>query len=144
LGRFHQHPRSSISRKRDEKLFLPHSTWQTAQRFGKWRTGVNFINILRTNFLYELHISAAFSSYMYVEKRRSYEKFVRIMLMKLTPGLANSHMFGEQPTDFSLQIQQNDLTNFVKVSSRRLVKLNDNFFAKRCALATFCLAHKVW
>jgi hypothetical protein len=46
---------------------------------------VNFINVKRTNFLYERHISAAFSSYMYVEKRCSYEKFVHKMLMKLTP-----------------------------------------------------------
>jgi len=32
-------------------------------------------------------ISAAFSSYMYVEKWSLYEKFVRLTLMKLTPGL---------------------------------------------------------
>ncbi len=29
---------------------------------------VNFINVKRTNFLYERHVLAAFSSYMYVEK----------------------------------------------------------------------------
>jgi len=43
---------------------------------------VNFINVKRTNFSYEHRISAASSSYMYVEKRRSYEKFVRLTLMK--------------------------------------------------------------
>ncbi len=47
--------------------------------------GVNFINAKCTNFWYEHCVSAAFSNYMYVEKRRSYEKFVRKMLMKLTP-----------------------------------------------------------
>jgi len=45
--------------------------------------GVNFINVKRTKNSYERCISAAFSSYMYVEKRRSYEIFVRITLMKL-------------------------------------------------------------
>jgi hypothetical protein len=46
---------------------------------------VNFINVKHTNFLYERRILAAFSSYMYVEKPRLYKKFVRKMLMKLTP-----------------------------------------------------------
>jgi len=50
------------------------------------RLGVNFINVKRTNFFYERRVSAAFSSYMYVEKRRLYEKFVRLTLMKLTLG----------------------------------------------------------
>ncbi len=36
-------------------------------------------------FLYERRVSAAFFSYMYVEKQRLYEKFVHKMLMKLTP-----------------------------------------------------------
>jgi len=45
----------------------------------------NFINVKSTNFLYERRVSAAFSSCMYVEKQRSYEKFVHLMLMKLTP-----------------------------------------------------------
>jgi len=49
------------------------------------RPAVNFINIKRTNFSYEHHISAAFSSYMYIEKWRSHKKFVRKMLIKLTP-----------------------------------------------------------
>jgi len=47
-------------------------------------TGVNFINVKRTKNSYERRISAAFSSYMYVEKRHLYEIFVRITLMKLT------------------------------------------------------------
>ncbi len=44
-------------------------------------SGVNFINILRTNFLYEYRFGSFFSSYMYIMctwkkllKRRSYEK----------------------------------------------------------------------
>ncbi len=49
-------------------------------------TVVNFINVKGTNFSYERCVLAAFSSYMYIEKRRSYEIFVRKMLMKLTPG----------------------------------------------------------
>jgi len=40
-----------------------------------------YIQIFRTNV-----VLAVFSSYMYVEKRRSYEKFVRLTLMKLTQG----------------------------------------------------------
>jgi hypothetical protein len=63
---------------------------------------VNFINVKRTNFSYERRISAAFSSYTYVEKRRSYEKFVRKMLMKLTPGFVNQNpchiLYRQQPT----------------------------------------------
>ncbi len=50
---------------------------------------VNFINIIRTNFLYE----HSFDSFFYIHvtrkklpKQHSYEKFVRIMLMKLTPN----------------------------------------------------------
>jgi len=50
------------------------------------RTGVNFINIKRANFSYETSFWQLFSSYMYVKKLRSYEKFVRLMLMKLTTG----------------------------------------------------------
>jgi len=46
---------------------------------------VNFINGKRTNYLYERYVSAAFFSYMYVEKQCLYEKFVHKMLMKLTP-----------------------------------------------------------
>jgi len=51
---------------------------------------VNFINVKCTNFLYKHRVLAAFSSYMYEEKWRSYEKFVREMLMKLTPSLSFS------------------------------------------------------
>jgi len=47
---------------------------------------VNYINVKLTNFLYERRVLAAFSSYMYVKKRRLYEKIVRKMLMKLTAG----------------------------------------------------------
>ncbi len=48
--------------------------------------GVNFINILCTRFSYERHVLTAFYSYMYVEKQYLHEKFVHIMLMKLTTG----------------------------------------------------------
>jgi len=43
---------------------------------------VNFINVKRTNF------SEAFSSYIHVDKRLSYKKLVRKMLMKLTPSIS--------------------------------------------------------
>ncbi len=55
-----------------------------------FHTCSHFIDILRMNFLYECH----FSSFFYVHvtreklpKRRSYVKFTRKMLMKLTPDL---------------------------------------------------------
>ncbi len=44
------------------------------------RQGVNFINVLRTNFLYERR----FSSYVLALSKNLYEKFVRKTLMKLT------------------------------------------------------------
>ncbi len=54
-------------------------------------TGVNFINILHTNFSYEYVVLAAFSTYVHVireklPKGRLYKKIVCLMLMKLTPG----------------------------------------------------------
>jgi len=45
-------------------------------------TGINFINIIRTNVLYERH----FSSYILALLKNSYEKRARITLMKLTTG----------------------------------------------------------
>ena len=42
--------------------------------------GVNFINIIRTNFLYAFH----FSSYLLALSKNLYEKRSRITLMKLT------------------------------------------------------------
>jgi len=53
--------------------------------------GVNFINVKCTHFSYKCRVSAAFSSYMYNEKRRSYEKFVHLMWMKLTTVLNNQY-----------------------------------------------------
>ncbi len=44
------------------------------------RQGVNFINVLRTNFSYEHQ----FSSYVLALSKNLYEKFVRKTLMKLT------------------------------------------------------------
>ncbi len=49
--------------------------------------GVNFMNIKRANFSYEMPFRQLFSSYMYVKKQRLYEKVVRLTLMKLTIGL---------------------------------------------------------
>jgi len=46
--------------------------------------GVNFINVKRTRFSYKMLFWQLFSSYMYIKKRRSYKKFVRKILMKLT------------------------------------------------------------
>ena len=45
-------------------------------------SGVYFINVLRTNFLYKRH----FSSYVLALKELSYKKFARLTLMKLTAG----------------------------------------------------------
>jgi len=48
---------------------------------------VNFINVMRTNFLYERRFGSFFYVYVTREKllkQRSYEKFARITLMKLT------------------------------------------------------------
>jgi len=50
------------------------------------RTGVNFINVLRTNFLYERR----FSSYILALSKNSYDKFARLKLMKLTAGIVNN------------------------------------------------------
>jgi len=44
--------------------------------------GVNFINVLRTNFLYE----HCFSSYVLALSKNLYKKFARLTLMKLTAG----------------------------------------------------------
>ncbi len=51
----------------------------------KLTAGVNFINILRTRFLYKHLFLAAFSSYIYAEKAaegRLYKKCAQIALMK--------------------------------------------------------------
>jgi len=61
------------------------STYKSVTSFCDFIAAVNFIKVKRTSFSYECIVLAAFSSYMYVEKWRSYEKFVRKMLMKLTP-----------------------------------------------------------
>ncbi len=65
----------------------------TTQEPSKNEKIVNFINVKRTIFLYERCVLAAFSSYMYIEKRRWYEKFVRKMLMKLTQPQTELKMF---------------------------------------------------
>jgi len=53
---------------------------KTKSFFIGFTTGVNFINIIRTNFLYERR----FSSYVLALLKNLYEKCARIMLMKLT------------------------------------------------------------
>jgi len=58
-----------------------------------WWSSVNFINIKRTNFLSETLFRQLFSSYMYVKKRRSYEKFVHLTLMKLTAARRGQVVF---------------------------------------------------
>jgi len=56
------------------------------------RPGVNFINVKHANFLYERRFGSFFSSYLYVEKRHLYEKFVRLTLMKLTKETGNEKL----------------------------------------------------
>jgi len=48
--------------------------------FGLLGSSVNFINVKRAHFLYE----RLFSSYVLALNELSYEKFVRLTLMKLT------------------------------------------------------------
>ena len=55
-----------------------------------WQISVNFINVKHTNFSYERR----FDSFYYIlvtreklPKQHSYKKFLRLTLMKLTPGL---------------------------------------------------------
>ncbi len=59
---------------------------------------VNFFNILRTNVV--------FSSCMYIEKRHSYEKFVR--LMKLTPDLSLTYTLGS----FDVRVKLHEISIF--------------------------------
>ncbi len=53
------------------------------------RPAVNLINVKRANFSYKHCFGSFCSSYIHVvkelPKQRSYKKFVRLMLMKLTP-----------------------------------------------------------
>jgi len=48
---------------------------------------INFINVKRTIFLYERRFFMHMSLEKSCRKDVSYEKFVRLMLMKLTPGV---------------------------------------------------------
>ncbi len=57
-------------------------------KFLMYHPGVNFINIIRTNFSYDNH----FSSYVLVLLKNLYEKHASIMLMKLTTG----HIIGRK------------------------------------------------
>jgi len=83
-------------------------------------TGVNFINILHTNFSYKRCFGSFFSSYMYftctwrkLPKWRSYEKFVRKMLMKLTARVIHAFQlyfipFTIERSNFWWRSQSND------------------------------------
>jgi hypothetical protein len=54
------------------------------------KTGVNFLNVKRTNFLYKCFFWSFYYLHVTREKlpkQRSYEKFAPIMLLKLTPVL---------------------------------------------------------
>jgi len=69
--------------------WLVSSQWNLRDRnrcrhFHHFRPEFNFINVKRTNFSYEMLFQQLFSSDMYIKKWRLYEKFVRLMLMKLT------------------------------------------------------------
>jgi len=71
-------------------------------------SGVNFINVKHTNFLYERHFGSLY--YVHVTrkklpKRRSYEKFACLMLMKLTEGVN------------SVNIHKTNFTNLHKYES---------------------------
>jgi len=72
-------------------------------KFEIFRSGVDFTNIIRTNFLYECLLCSFFYIHTYIHmyvrgkkllnRRRTYEKFVRKMLMKLTPGVDFTKLF---------------------------------------------------
>jgi len=65
------------------------STKAARKMLVKLTTGVNFINILHTHFLYERRFgsfSLVTCTYKKLLKRCSYKKFERKMLMKLTAG----------------------------------------------------------
>jgi len=74
-------------------LILVMISFRLGSSYSSFWPAVNFINVKRTNFSYERCVLAAFSSYMYIEKRHSYKKFVRKMLMKLTPVMMCQRAF---------------------------------------------------
>jgi len=83
--------------------------------------GVNFINILRTNFLYE---SALLSFFFYLHvtreklpKRLSYKKGTHKMLMKLTP---ESHSKKGQKARFFLRFKCFKSAIFIKTVLKRI------------------------
>ncbi len=85
---------SSISKQKDFSVFFMKFIFfifyiKSSRCMSRNIPGVNFLNILCTNFLYE----HCFDSFFYVHvtrekllKRCLYEKFERKMLMKLTPS----------------------------------------------------------
>ncbi len=120
---------------------------------------VNFINDIHTNFSYERRVSADFSSYMYVEKWCLYKKFVRKMLMKLTPRDNFTNIYSPKffASVFLLEFfaryflcrtafgeLRTDLVAFFGAQIL-LVKLNCNFLPNTVRLwLTFHLANEVW
>jgi len=78
--------------------------------FVKSTAGVNFINVLRTIFFVRMSFRQLFSSYMYVEKRRLYEKFVHLTLMKSSSGhprkCAASHRLRPTGVDSTIKLSR--------------------------------------
>jgi len=78
------------------KSRFPLSSWsQSRKRLSASLTGVNFSNVRRTNFSYKHRFSSFY--YLHVTRNklpkwRSYKKFARLTLMKLTPGFIELHV----------------------------------------------------
>jgi len=60
----------------------------SGQAMSLYNPGVNFINVLHTNFSYEHH----FPRYILALSKLSYEKFSRLTLMKLTEGVSPTEL----------------------------------------------------
>jgi len=73
-----------------------------------------------------------FSSYMYVEKRRSYEKFFRLTLMKLTTGVNFTNVYKQLLLSKISKVQNNtdDLTVFLRFWDLYVQKLCLNMLLK--------------
>jgi len=84
------------------------------------RAGVNFTNIIRTNFLYKRR----FGSFYYVLVTRKkllkqclYEKFAHITLMKLTTGVTKSQL----RAPFFISVKKCILFNNKRVGTKNVV-----------------------
>jgi len=109
MSSFYAH-RSQMRKKRQSSwqcclaLLGPMSVKAARKTLVKLTPGVNFINIIHTNFLYKCH----FGSFLYLHvtreelpKQCSYKKFVRKMLMKLTTGAILPNLFIPNPIIFT-------------------------------------------